>query len=99
MQQLADEAAVALRPHWKTHKCVEIARLQIDGGAVGGTVAKTSEAESYFAAGFDDVLVATPVVARAKIERLLRARGAGTLAVLIESEEGLRRWTEQAGAA
>ena len=57
MQGLATEVGVALRPHWKTHKCVEIAARQIELGAVGGTVAKASEAELFLAAGFTDVEV------------------------------------------
>ena len=34
--QMADVASgfgVALRPHWKTSKCVEVARMQLDAGA------------------------------------------------------------------
>ena len=35
----AADAQVALRPHVKTHKCVEVAKLQLAAGAVGITVA------------------------------------------------------------
>jgi D-serine deaminase-like pyridoxal phosphate-dependent protein len=96
MQHLADSAGVRLRPHWKTHKCVELAARQLELGAVGGTVAKTSEAEVFLAAGMRSVMVATPVVDPAKIERLLAARGDAELVVLVESEEGLRRWSAAA---
>lgn len=99
MQDLATSAGVALRPHWKTHKCAEIARRQIEFGAVGGTVAKTSEAEAFLAARFDDVLVATPVIEPEKIRRLLAARHAARLTVLIESAEGLRQWAAAGAAA
>jgi D-serine deaminase-like pyridoxal phosphate-dependent protein len=99
MQQLASDAGVTLRPHWKTHKCVEIARRQIELGAVGGTVAKAGEAEVFLAAGFDDVLIATPVVDPRKIERLIEARGRASLTVLVESEEGRRRWAAAASGA
>jgi D-serine deaminase-like pyridoxal phosphate-dependent protein len=99
MAELARAAGVALRPHWKTHKCPEIARRQIVLGAVGGTVAKPSEAEAFLDAGFDDLLIATPVVDAAKIDRLIqRARGA-RLAVLVESAEGVSRWDERARRA
>jgi D-serine deaminase-like pyridoxal phosphate-dependent protein len=99
MQEVASECGVSLRPHWKTHKCTEVAARQIALGAVGGTVAKAGEAEVFLAAGFRDVLIATPVVDPRKIERLLGARGTADLSVLIESEEGLRRWAEAAAAA
>lgn len=97
MTELAREAGVRLRPHWKTHKCPEIARRQIALGAVGGTVAKPGEAEEFLRAGFDDLVIATPVVDPRKIERLLHLRGEARLAVLVESEEGRRRWDEAAG--
>jgi len=52
---------VSLRPHVKTHKCVEIARRQIDLGAVGLTVATLAEAAAFAAAGFDDLTLAIPL--------------------------------------
>ncbi|MGQ0719932.1 MAG: alanine racemase [Candidatus Eiseniibacteriota bacterium] len=99
MADLARSAGVALRPHWKTHKCPEIARRQIAAGAVGGTVAKPTEAEAFLDAGFTDLLIATPVVDPAKIGRIIaRARDAA-VAVLIESAEGAARWDEGARRA
>ena len=96
--QLAREAGVALRPHWKTHKCPEISRRQIGLGAVGGTVAKTGEAEVFLEAGFGDLVVATPVVDPAKIERLLEAAGRRDAVVcpIIESATGRERWSAAA---
>jgi D-serine deaminase-like pyridoxal phosphate-dependent protein len=52
---------IRLRPHVKTHKCIEIARKQRDGGATGITVATLGEAEVFAAAGFDDIFVAYPL--------------------------------------
>src|SRR5687768_17367342 len=45
MQARCREMGVGLRPHIKTHKIPEIARMQLAAGAVGLTVAKTGEAE------------------------------------------------------
>ncbi|HZA96038.1 MAG TPA: DSD1 family PLP-dependent enzyme, partial [Burkholderiaceae bacterium] len=42
---------VAVRPHSKSHKCVEIARRQIAAGAIGICCQKTSEAEPFLAGG------------------------------------------------
>lgn len=57
----ARERGVRLRPHVKTHKCVEIARLQ-HGGEIGPiTVSTLAEAEHFAAAGFGDVLYAVPI--------------------------------------
>jgi D-serine deaminase-like pyridoxal phosphate-dependent protein len=99
MADLAREAEVDLRPHWKTHKCPELARRQLELGAVGGTVATAEEAEIFLAAGFEDLLIATPIVDSHGIERLLARRGAAALTVLVESEEGARRWSDAAARA
>jgi D-serine deaminase-like pyridoxal phosphate-dependent protein len=57
----AADAGVALRPHGKTHKSAEVARMQLDAGAVGLTVATIGEAEVFVDTGVEDVFVAYPV--------------------------------------
>jgi D-serine deaminase-like pyridoxal phosphate-dependent protein len=71
MAQAAREMGVALRPHFKTHKTIEIARMQIEAGAVGITCAKTTEAEVLIDAGVTDVFIANEVVGVHKVARLL----------------------------
>lgn len=61
-QQHANHHGVALRPHIKTHKTHEIARMQRDAGARGITAAKLSEAEVFIADGFTDIFVAYPII-------------------------------------
>jgi len=67
----AASPTAALRPHTKTHKTSEIARRQLQLGAVGLTVAKVGEAEVMVDAGFDDVYIAYPVFGDRKYERIL----------------------------
>lgn len=59
-----------LRPHFKNHKCVTLARRQIAAGAIGMTCATLREAEVLVEHGFDDVLIANQVVGDAKTARL-----------------------------
>ena len=60
-----------LRPHFKSHKCVKLARRQLAAGsAVGITCAKLAEAEALVAGGVRDVLIANQVVGPAKAARL-----------------------------
>ena len=66
MQERCRAWGVALRPHVKTHKIAEIAKLQLDAGAIGITVAKVGEAEVLPG---DDVLVAYPLL-QAKLPRV-----------------------------
>jgi D-serine deaminase-like pyridoxal phosphate-dependent protein len=61
MQDRANEFQVALRPHIKTHKCIELAKRQQALGAKGITVSTLYEAEVFAAAGFDDITWAFPV--------------------------------------
>lgn len=50
MQRLCDANGIELRPHIKTHKCVHIARRQLQAGAAGLTCAKVGEAEAMLPA-------------------------------------------------
>ncbi|HEY0290719.1 MAG TPA: DSD1 family PLP-dependent enzyme [Hansschlegelia sp.] len=62
---------VAWRPHCKTHKSPEIAKLQVAAGAIGVTCAKLAEAEVMVDAGIDHVLIANQIVGPIKIARLM----------------------------
>src|SRR5213082_1815200 len=61
MAARARQLGVALRPHAKTHKCVELARLQLGRGARGLTVSTLVEAEVFARAGFGDLTWAFPI--------------------------------------
>jgi len=103
MQEHCRGWGVALRPHVKTHKIPEIARMQLAAGAIGITVAKVGEAEVLPG---DDVLVAYPLV-QAKVPRLRElartrrvrvavdsvevARGLDGIATLVEIDVGVGR--------
>ena len=61
-----------LRPHFKAHRCPEIARRQMRAGAIGITCAKLAEAEHLADLGFNHLLVANEIAGREKLERLAR---------------------------
>jgi D-serine deaminase-like pyridoxal phosphate-dependent protein len=50
-----------LRPHVKTHKCVEVARIQTDGHSGAITVSTLAEAGGFAARGFADITYAVPI--------------------------------------
>lgn len=50
-----------LRPHVKTHKCVEVARLQTEGFDGRITVSTLAEAEAFAEHGFANVTYAVPI--------------------------------------
>lgn len=61
---------LGLRPHTKTHKMPLFAKMQVEAGARGVTVAKTGEAEVMAAAGIGDILIAYPVFGEQKWNRI-----------------------------
>jgi D-serine deaminase-like pyridoxal phosphate-dependent protein len=95
---LAATRGVSLRPHAKTHKSPDIARLQLDAGAVGLTVATISEAEVFAAAGFTDLFIAYPLwVDPAKGRRLRALAEQATLTVGVDSPEAAHALAAQLG--
>ena len=70
MQARVSESGKRLRPHLKTHKLPEIARMQGAAGASGVTVAKPSEARIMAAVGVEDIFIAHQVVDPRKLEAL-----------------------------
>lgn len=83
MAALCRDAGVALRPHAKTHKSVEIARRQIAAGAVGICTATLGEAEVLVAGGIGDVLITSVIVGAAKHERLMRLLKTGANVTIV----------------
>ena len=71
MASFAKANGVALRPHAKTHKSVDIAKLQLAAGAIGLCCAKLGEAEALADGGVQTILITSPVVTPQAIERLI----------------------------
>ena len=68
---------IRLRPHAKTHKSPDIARLQIAAGAIGVCCQTVAEAEAMVAAGIPDVLLSNQIAEASKAARLAAAGGRG----------------------
>jgi D-serine deaminase-like pyridoxal phosphate-dependent protein len=85
-QVYCDEHELANRPHIKTHKCVQIARRQVELGARGVTCQTLHEAEVMVDAGIDDVLVAYNVVGGRKLEQLAMLLRRAPVRVIADDE-------------
>lgn len=97
---LARKAGKKLRPHVKTHKLPELARMQIELGAVGVCAAKVSEAEVMADGGVRDILLANEIVGEDKLARLTALAERVTVTVLadsLETEDMLERAAARAG--
>lgn len=83
MAERARSAGVSLRPHLKTAKSADIARIATAGQFGGITVSTIAELEYFFEAGFSDLTYAVGIVSSKldAIEQLI-ARGARIQVVL-----------------
>ena len=84
MATYAREHGLRLRPHTKTHKSLMLARMQLEHGAAGLTVAKVGEAE-VMAAVADDLLVAYPAVDRHRCAAFAALACGRTVRVAVDS--------------
>lgn len=94
MAEFAKKHDLRWRPHAKLHKSAQLARLQVQAGAIGVCVQKTSEAEALAAGGVRDIFISNEVIAPSKLARVavlarnLAAVG-GRLAIAVDSMVGV----------
>src|SRR3954453_14320972 len=100
MAKLAAGRGIALRPHAKSHKSVQIARAQMSAGAIGQGCAKLGQAEDLAHGGIVGLLITSTIQDPAKVPRLLAlaARSPG-LAVVVENARNAGMLGEAAAAA
>jgi len=72
IEKISEKYSVKIRPHIKTHKMIEFAKMQMMYGAEGITCAKISEAEVMAKGGIDDIFIAYPIIGDEKIDRVLQ---------------------------
>jgi len=97
MQETCTKHNCNLRPHIKTHKSIEIARMQMKAGAIGITCAKVSEAEVMAAGGLTDIFIAYPLIGSAKIDRaIILAKRLNRLILAADSLAGAEALSREA---
>jgi D-serine deaminase-like pyridoxal phosphate-dependent protein len=74
MQAHCDTKGVRLWPHIKTHKTIEIAKMQLAAGAEGLVCAKLSEAEAMLPSDVNRIFLAYPLVNVHSMEQQARLR-------------------------
>lgn len=89
MSDYCSRHGLRLRPHVKTHKVPDLARLQLDLGAVGICCQKLSEAEVMLDAGIDDIFITYPPIGATKQHRLAALARRGHLTVAVDSPQAL----------
>jgi len=84
----ASSLGVALRPHIKTHKCLELAERQRALGVSGITVSTLYEARVFADRGFDDITWAFPVIL-SRLGEVRELASRVTLRVVADSPEAV----------
>jgi D-serine deaminase-like pyridoxal phosphate-dependent protein len=77
----------AVRPHFKVHKCLEIAREQVAAGAIGMTAATVWEACVLVRGGFDEILIANDVVTPDKASLVAELEGKARVTVAVDDPD------------
>ena len=90
---------VALRPHTKVHKSPQLARMQVEAGAIGVTTATAPEAIAMAEAGIDDILIARQVVGPQGLHALAGAARTTRITVAVDSAANLDQISAAATAA
>ena len=97
MREKARQSKVTFRPHVKTHKSIEIARMQHGGGIGPITVSTLAEAEFFAEAGYRDITYAVPIAPEKLTRAADLAQRIDRLNVLIDSFQALRAIEEHGG--
>jgi D-serine deaminase-like pyridoxal phosphate-dependent protein len=96
MQTRCDDAGVKFRPHIKTHKIPQIAKMQLEAGAVGIACQKVSEAQVFAEAGIHDLMIPYNVVGAAKTRKLADLAYYTRLIASLDSEHTLKGYSAAA---
>lgn len=92
-KRFSNEIGVSQRPHCKTHKIPELAKIQLEYGASGITLATIGEAEVFVEAGIKDIFIAYPLWPKeSKKQRLSKLANSAKIAVGVDSLEAVKGW-------
>ena len=97
--QACRDNGVQWRPHFKGHKTLEIAQMQISAGAIGITCAKLGEAEILAAHGIKDIMIANQIVGDVKVARLMELLDRADVIVAVDGVENVRELADAARQA
>ncbi|MGQ0542863.1 MAG: alanine racemase [Blastocatellia bacterium] len=90
---------VRLRPHVKTHKCIEVARIQTAGHNGAITVSTLAEARAFSKHGFNDITYAVPIE-RGKFAEVIEISQSGVkLNLLTDDSDTVKALDKAAGKA
>ena len=93
MQAAVSARGLHLRPHAKTHKSPELARVQVGRGAIGICCAKLGEAEVFADAGIADIRLPYPLHP-VNADRVVRLLDRTRLSFIVDHIDVARGWSD-----
>jgi D-serine deaminase-like pyridoxal phosphate-dependent protein len=99
VRDIAKRNGVRLRPHIKTHKCIEVGRIQTEGFDGSITVSTLEEVRAFAANGFIDITYAVPIEPGKFAEAIEIRRAGVALNLLTDDAETVGGLNEVAGKA
>jgi 3-hydroxy-D-aspartate aldolase len=102
IKHMADTAKsnnINVRPHVKVHKSVDVAKHQVNAGAIGLTCATIAEAELFSGTGIKGVLWTKQPVSKNNIERAILLSKKDPTFMFVTDDAQVVDWVEQAADA
>jgi D-serine deaminase-like pyridoxal phosphate-dependent protein len=79
-----------LRPHFKNHRVLELAALQLQHGALGITCARLWQAEKLVHSGIREVLIANEIAGEASLQRFVQLSREAPVMVAVDNASVVR---------
>jgi len=76
-----------LRPHFKNHRILPLARKQLEAGAIGITCARLRQAELLASHGIKDILVANEIAGDSQIKQFIDISQQADVIVAVDNEK------------
>ena len=90
LQKMADffkTKSCKLRPHFKNHKCIVLAKKQLAAGAIGISAATLYETEALVNAGISSILIANEIAGEANLKTLIELAANIEIILAVDSEK------------
>jgi len=87
MASFFENNSCKLRPHFKNHKCIALAKKQLAAGAIGISSATLHETEALVKAGINSVLIANEIAGEANLKKLVALSEECEIILAVDSEK------------
>ncbi|MBO8169993.1 MAG: alanine racemase, partial [Thermoanaerobacteraceae bacterium] len=99
MAAFAREHNLNLRPHAKAHKLIPVAQIQLKYGAIGLTVSKLGEMETFLKGGIKDLYLVYELATASKIKHLLKLASEAKITTTVDNPYHVKLLSELASAS